>query len=45
MDGADGCIDDDALVAEDAGVLVPFVAGTEEPEEDEELADPGCLGF
>lgn len=45
MDGPDGCIDDDAPFAEEAGVLTPFVAGTEEPDDEEDPADPGCLVF
>ena len=44
LDGPDGCIDEDALVADEAGVLLPFVLGAEEePEEEEEPAEPGCL--
>lgn len=45
LDGPDGWDDVDALVAEDAGVFLPFVWGTEEPEEEDEAFEPGCLVF
>ena len=42
MDGPDECIDEEPL-AWAAGVDVPLVLGAEEPEEEEEPAEPGCL--
>ena len=45
LDGPDCCIDDDAAFEDVAGVLLPLVWGAEEPDEDEEPAEPGCLEF
>lgn len=45
LDGPDGGLDEDAPLVEVAGVLLPLVCGAEEPEEDEEPAEPGCLEF
>lgn len=45
LDGPDGGVDECVPFTEVAGVLAPLVRGAEEPEEEEEPAEPGCLEF